>query len=208
MDVVIAGAGALGRVMCDFLLAYGHNVVGFLDDNERIIGGEVNSILVHSFDDTDSFVENESSFIVTVMDGKSREYIVKRLLSHDCRFLDFQMQNCFFSPFSKIGKGCSFLTGAHVMNNAIIGNFCHVHMFTIIGHDAVVGDFCSFTPHCVIGGGSRIGQGVSFGMGANVIPNITIGDYSIIGAGTVVIRDVPANSIIFGNPGQIRGKRK
>lgn len=208
MDVVIAGSGALGRVLCDFLVLSGHNVLGFLEDDRKKIGKKVSGLPVYGFDEIEGLKDLKCYFVIGITDGKDRENVCKRLISYKCRFLDYRMENLFISPFASIGEGCTLLMHSCVMNNVVLGDFCHVHMFTIIGHDAVVGDYCSFTPHCVIGGGSRIGKGVSFGMGANVIPNITIGDYSIVGAGAVVTRDVPANSIIFGSPGQIRKRRR
>jgi maltose O-acetyltransferase len=49
----------------------------------------------------------------------------------------------------------------------------------------------------------RIGEGVWFGGGAIVLPNVTIGDGCVIGAGSVVTRDVPADSVVAGNPARI-----
>jgi len=46
-------------------------------------------------------------------------------------------------------------------------------------------------------------QGVSIGSGATILSNVTIGEYSIIGAGSVVTKDVPANVIVAGNPARL-----
>jgi UDP-2-acetamido-3-amino-2,3-dideoxy-glucuronate N-acetyltransferase len=43
-------------------------------------------------------------------------------------------------------------------------------------------------------------QGASIGSGATILPNVTIGENAIVGAGSVVTHDVPANSIVAGNP--------
>jgi maltose O-acetyltransferase len=49
----------------------------------------------------------------------------------------------------------------------------------------------------------RIGSGVWFGGGAIVLPGITIGDGAVIGAGAVVTHDVPADTVVAGNPARI-----
>jgi maltose O-acetyltransferase len=49
----------------------------------------------------------------------------------------------------------------------------------------------------------RIGHGVWFGGGAIVLPGITIGDGAVIGAGSMVTRDVPADTVVAGNPARI-----
>jgi maltose O-acetyltransferase len=51
----------------------------------------------------------------------------------------------------------------------------------------------------------RIGRNVWIGAGANILPGVTIGDDALIGAGSVVTRDVPSGAIAFGNPARLRG---
>jgi acetyltransferase-like isoleucine patch superfamily enzyme len=48
----------------------------------------------------------------------------------------------------------------------------------------------------------HIGRGAFLGVGANVIPKKRIGNYAIVGAGAVVIRDVPDNTTVVGVPAQ------
>lgn len=48
-------------------------------------------------------------------------------------------------------------------------------------------------------------HGASIGAGAIIIAGITIGEYAMIGAGSVVTKDVPSYALILGNPGRIRG---
>ena len=46
-------------------------------------------------------------------------------------------------------------------------------------------------------------RGASIGTGATILPNVCIGENAIVGAGSVVTRDVPANTVIAGNPARI-----
>ena len=48
-----------------------------------------------------------------------------------------------------------------------------------------------------------IKRGASIGSGATILCNVTIGENAIIGAGSVVTKDVPANSIVAGNPAKV-----
>ena len=48
-----------------------------------------------------------------------------------------------------------------------------------------------------------IKEGASIGSGATILPNITIGESALVGAGSVVTKDVPANSIVAGNPAKV-----
>jgi UDP-2-acetamido-3-amino-2,3-dideoxy-glucuronate N-acetyltransferase len=47
-------------------------------------------------------------------------------------------------------------------------------------------------------------RGASIGSGATILPNLIIGENALVGAGTVVTRDVPAVAIVAGNPASIQ----
>lgn len=51
----------------------------------------------------------------------------------------------------------------------------------------------------------RIGRNVWIGAGALILPGMTIGDDALVGAGSVVTRDVPAGATVVGNPARVRG---
>ncbi len=72
----------------------------------------------------------------------------------------------------------------------------HVH----IGHDAQLGVDCELAPGVVIGGHVKVGNRVRFGVNACVRPFIEIGDGARIGAGAVVVKNVPAGEVWAGNP--------
>ena len=86
----------------------------------------------------------------------------------------------------------------------------------VIGETTVIGDNVTLYQGVTLGGtgketGKRhpnIGNGVTVGAGAKVLGPITIGDNSKVGAGSIVIRDVPPNCTVVGNPGRIVQKKK
>jgi acetyltransferase-like isoleucine patch superfamily enzyme len=56
-------------------------------------------------------------------------------------------------------------------------------------------------------GGARVEEGASIGAGAVILPGVTIGARSLVGAGAVVTRDIPPNAVVAGNPARIVGQR-
>jgi maltose O-acetyltransferase len=52
----------------------------------------------------------------------------------------------------------------------------------------------------------RIGRNVWIGGGAILLPGVTVGDDAVIGAGSVVTRDVPAGATVIGNPARVRAQ--
>lgn len=104
-------------------------------------------------------------------------------------------------------------TGIEIHPGAIIGNkvFIDHGSGIVIGETAVIGDDCTIYQGVTLGGtgkdvGKRhptVGVGVTIGAGAKVLGPINIGDYSKIGAGSIVLKDVPQGSTVVGNPGRI-----
>ena len=84
----------------------------------------------------------------------------------------------------------------------------------VIGETAVVGDNVSFLHNVTLGGtghdlGDRhpkVGSGVLLGAGSSILGNITIGDCSKIGAGSVVVKPVPPHSTVVGVPAREAGR--
>jgi serine O-acetyltransferase len=113
-----------------------------------------------------------------------------------------------------------FLTGIEIHPGAKIGRrlFIDHGLGVVIGETAIVGDDVTLYQGVTLGGtGKEHGQrhptiedGVVVGGGAEILGNITVGKNSRIGAGSVVVRNVPENSTVVGVPGHIifrEGKR-
>lgn len=86
----------------------------------------------------------------------------------------------------------------------------------VIGETAVIGDNVTIYQGVTLGGtgketGKRhpnIGNGVTIGAGAKILGPITIGDNSKVGAGAIVLKDVPPNCTVVGNPGRVVKKKQ
>ncbi len=105
-----------------------------------------------------------------------------------------------------------FLTGIEIHPGAEIGQgvFIDHGMGVVIGETAIVGDYCLIYQGVTLGGtgketGKRhptLGSHVVVGAGAKILGNICVGDYARIGAGSIVLRDVPSHCTAVGVPGR------
>ena len=95
----------------------------------------------------------------------------------------------------QIGKDVRLMGSIDSMNPHLIS----------IGNYSVIGSNSALLTHCPVKGAQpcRIGSYVYLGWGVIVLPGVTIGDFSIIGAGSVVTKDVPEGSIAAGNPAKV-----
>ena len=106
-----------------------------------------------------------------------------------------------------------FLTGIEIHPGAKIGRkfFIDHGMGVVIGETAEIGNDVVLYQEVVLGGVSlekkkrhpTIENHVVIGVGAKVLGNITIGEWSVVGAGSVVIKDVPPHSTVVGIPGKV-----
>jgi serine O-acetyltransferase len=106
-----------------------------------------------------------------------------------------------------------FLTGVEIHPGATIGHgvFIDHGMGVVIGETTIVGDNCTLFQGVTLGGtGKETGkrhptleEGVVVGTGAKVLGNVRLGRYARIGAGSVVVTDVPAEATVVGVPGRV-----
>src|ERR1700726_253062 len=112
-----------------------------------------------------------------------------------------------------VSQVARLFTGIEIHPGAELGRrlFIDHGMGTVIGETAIIGDDVTLYQGVTLGGtgkekGKRhptVGNKVSIGSGAKLLGNIAIGDNCRVGAGSVVLRSVPANSTIVGVPGHI-----
>jgi sugar O-acyltransferase (sialic acid O-acetyltransferase NeuD family) len=99
-----------------------------------------------------------------------------------------------------IGEGSTVNAAAIVAALARVGRFASVNRGASIGHHSEIEDFATLGPGCVLAGHVRVGRGAFLGAGAVCAPKVAVGPNAIVGAGAVVIADVPAGSVVVGNP--------
>ncbi len=128
---------------------------------------------------------------------------------------------------ARIGRDCVLGKGVYIDAGVIVGDRCKIQNRASLFHGVTVEDAVFIGPHAVFANDrfpravnpdgsvktdddwivepTRVLHGASIGAGAVVLPGVTIGVWSMIGAGAVVTANVPAHAIVRGNPARIAG---
>lgn len=111
------------------------------------------------------------------------------------------------TPTLSTSPGASLIIGRRMLLNS--GARIHAHERVVIGDDVRIAAYAYITDsdsHEVVPGvpaktaPTTLGNDVWIGRGAVVLPGLTVGDHSVVGAGAVVTRDVPPCTVVAGNP--------
>jgi len=120
---------------------------------------------------------------------------------------------------AEIGEGCILGhcvyidRGVKIGNNVKLENKATVYYGVRIEDDVLVGPHVTFTNDLYPRSFNKdwtvvptlVKKGASIGAASVVVCGITIGEYAMIGAGSVVVKDVPPHAIAYGNPAEVRG---
>jgi UDP-2-acetamido-3-amino-2,3-dideoxy-glucuronate N-acetyltransferase len=123
-------------------------------------------------------------------------------------------QFCVVLPKAKIGTQCNICSHCFIENDVVIGDNvtvkCGVQLWDgiVIEDNVFIGPNVTFTndklprskhyPDEFLK--TRVGKGASIGANATILPGVTIGENAMIGAGSVVTKDVSPNTTVMGNP--------
>lgn len=115
-----------------------------------------------------------------------------------------------------IGEDCTIHAFVWIGKGVIIGNRVKIQAFAFIPDGVVLEDDVFVGPHVCFTNDKRppshgkgwsptmVREGASIGANATILPGITIGRNAIVGAGAVVVKDVPNGATVVGNPARER----
>jgi sugar O-acyltransferase (sialic acid O-acetyltransferase NeuD family) len=207
-NIVIIGAGGFGRELLDILDACNaagqdYGVLGYVVDSQYSLPGTVvNSKPVLGGFDWLSEHASEVYAVCGVGLPQLRLRLVERAQERGVRFCSVIHPAAIVTRWVTIGEGVVIAAGCIVTNGIRIGNHVHINLSCTIGHDAVLEDFVTLAPGVHVSGNVTLSAGCYVGTGANIIDKMRVGEWSTVGAGSTIFKDVSPNSTVVGVPGR------
>jgi sugar O-acyltransferase (sialic acid O-acetyltransferase NeuD family) len=213
--IVIIGSGGLGREVLDLIDACNQaenlfDLLGFVVDPQYGKTGTIidDKPILGGFD----WLETKASKVYVVCaigQPHLRLRVVNRLIKMNCRFINLihPWTKQFLHKWVTVGEGV-ILNGCQTSNQIIIGNHVFINALSIIGHDDTIMDFVTIAPGVHADGNVTLETGCYIGSGANLLPKVRVGEWSVIGAGSVINKDIPPNTSAISLPPRVISQRE
>jgi sugar O-acyltransferase (sialic acid O-acetyltransferase NeuD family) len=213
LDLLIVGAGGFARETAQAVLALAAadraagraprlRLLGHLDDNPALHGVDVDGTPV--LGDCDLVHERPAAQVV-VCAGSPRDHAVRARLVRRLG-LPAERYATVVHPTAAVAGSCTVGPGsvllAHCVLTASVEVGAHVAVMphAVLTHDGTVADFATVASGVRLGGGVRVERGAYVGAGALVREYTSIGAWSLVGMGSVVLGDVPPGEVWAGTP--------
>ena len=103
----------------------------------------------------------------------------------------------------EIGAGVVVMAQAHVGPGCVLQEGALVNTQASLDHDGQLGAFASLAPGVVAGGGVRVGEGSFIGLGSRIIHRVQVGSQTVVGAGSLLLKDLPSEVLAYGSPARV-----
>ena len=214
--IVVYGGGALGLEAIGYLKDLQlqdeacndrHELVGVIDEGiARIADAETiyGSSLSCWKSEDEVHWEAGDKVLIAVGEPIVRYKLFQRLSARKIQFFTLIHPAAHVASTATIGQGSIIAPFSFVGPFTTIGDNTVLNTYASAGHDCIIGSSSVLSPYAALNGSAKIGTAVFMGSGSIVLPSVTVGENSKISAGTVVSRDVEANSLAAGNPAKSR----
>lgn len=203
-NLYIIGARGCGRETYNLYLDCKSSIpdiecVGFLDDNKDILRDFEDYPPIISSVEAYQPQENDV-FICALGAPQWIQHYTSIIEKKGGQFISLISPYAHIGRNTQIGYGCIISEWSCISCDVTIGNHSYIGVFSDLGHDAKVGNYCHIGAYTFMGGEAVAEDGVTCHPRVNILPHKKVGKNSIVGASSVVIKNVPSNTTVFGIP--------
>jgi len=206
-NLIIIGAGGFGREVYNLAKrCNGYNtdflIKGFLDDKIDALS-EFNypAKVISSVEDYKP--EKDDVFVCALGDVRWKMKCSNIILNKGGEFFSLIHPSTTVMDNVNLGKGLIIMPNVLISNDSTVGDFVTIQAFTAIGHDCKIGDWCQLNSYSFLGGFCELENGVTLNPQSVLLPKLKVGENAIVGAGSVVIKNVKPKTTVFGNPAKV-----
>ncbi|MBD3920699.1 acetyltransferase [Paenibacillus sp. PR3] len=201
--IIVLGAGGHAKVCVDLLLRQGRTIIGY--------AGPVSSDWMEQrgihYIGEDAQVAECDARNVTLVNGIGmigqdllRSRIFNHFRSQGYTFETIIHDSAIVSSDVELEEGVHIMAGAIVQAGSTIGVNTIINTRSSLDHDCRIGAHVHISPGAVLCGGAVVGDSTHLGASATIIQNVTVGVRCVVGAGSVVLKPVADDKLVYGVP--------
>lgn len=204
LKCIIVGAGTYGQVYAEYLKDI-YDIIGFIDDNEKIVDSYINEIRVlGNFKFLLNKIHKSTAVFVPIGNNVVRMKMLINLKKNGFLTPNFIHHTANVHENVLLGNAVYILGSSNIMPFSKIDNFVMISMGVNIAHHTVIGVGSFLSQGTNIGASIIFAEKSFVGIGSTIMTGVeTVGRDSVVGAGSMVIKNVPDYAVVVGNPGRI-----
>jgi sugar O-acyltransferase (sialic acid O-acetyltransferase NeuD family) len=211
-NIIIIGGGNQAHYTIDIIEKEGkYNIIGIIDSihevgsyrfGYKILGRQENIVeLINQY--------QIQGGLITIGDNWIRHIVSNQILNlvPNFEFVNAIHPSVIIGNNVKLGVGITAMAGVIFNPKSEIGNFTFFATGAQIEHDCIISDFASVSAGSVTGGYVKLGKFSALTLGVIVLDRLEIGENTVVGAGSLVLKSLPSDVLVYGNPANIIRKR-
>ena len=205
MKIVIVGSGDLGVLAAEVIGRLPEfELVGFLDSDSKRHGQKHHGGSVLGGDDQlpKLRADGVEAAVVAVAQQDARQAVFERIQDTGFALPSLIDPDAYVSAEAHVGDGSCILYGCTISPFAHVGNVVYFGPGVHALHHSHIGDFCTIGSNTVVGARVSLESSVNVGVGSVFASKngTRVGRGATVGAGAVVVKDIPAGQTVIGNP--------
>jgi sugar O-acyltransferase (sialic acid O-acetyltransferase NeuD family) len=193
--LLVVGAGGHAKVVIDAAEAAGFEIAGVLgapDDAPELLG--------HPVSPDGAQTVAADGFIIAIGDNAARARRFAEFTASGLTPVTVAHPSAIVGRDVAIGGGSFLAAGVIVNAGTRIGADTILNTGCSVDHDCVIGEHSHVGPQATLCGAVTLGEGALLGVSSCASPGVSVGAWSIVGAGAAVVDDLPANTVCVGVP--------
>lgn len=212
-NLVLFGGGLHANVCIDIFEKDGkYNIVGIIDSIAEIGSSMFGYPVIGRQEDIIELIETYRIAVgfITIGDNYARKFVRDIIISlvPDLLFVNAIHPSVSIGRNVKLGIGIVMMANVVVNPDSEIEDFCILNTGAQLEHNCYMGEFSHLSAGSITGGKVTIGKFSAITLGVTIIDRVSIGENTVVGSGSVVLKDLPDNVLAYGNPAVIIRPRK
>jgi len=207
-NIILIGGGNQAHYTIDIIRKENkYNIVGIIDSIHEVGSERFGYTILGRQEDLKDIVKKYDVYggLISIGDNWSRYLVYNQIINliPNFTFVNAIHPSVTIGENVELGVGITAMAGCIFNPKSKIGNFTFFATGAQIEHDNEIHDFASISAGSVTGGYVKLGKFSAITLGVTVIDRLEIGENTVVGAGSLVLKSLPDNVLVYGNPAVI-----